>query len=328
MKIFDTLPLRILKGAYQGLEDGIRGGIDTNEKFSDGYRENDPSKKSAAGWFLSDYAGIRGGGKIGAFIGKWGGGLAAGVFAAKFLAGAFLVGGIALSWPLIAIPLLSVGAAVVGSMALGFVGRIVGATAGAIVGGVGGALVGTYSAAFRRGKYTAPEPTPEPKSPTPAAQPKPERAAAPTTPHQGHQVNGLQAQPSQPQDFTVIPPNDPRLQKVIDQSKPEPGVDPKIASNAHVQKAGVLSRIRNTLANMSSSFMGALGFRSSKEAVPDMQAAPVMAAPAASAPMPSYMNTARTQDLRAVPPQGGFTDRHMAARQQAASAGMAGRNGA
>jgi hypothetical protein len=300
-KIFDTLPFRTLKGAFQGLEDGIRGGIDTNEKFSDGYRENDTSKKSAAGWFLSDYFGVRGGGKVGAFIGKWGGGLAAGVLTAKFLAGAFLAGGVVLGWPIIAVPLISIGAAVAGGMVLGFVGRVAGATVGGILGGVGGMLVGAYGAAFRRGKYTQPKATPEPKAVTPAAQPKPEQAAAP---HQGHEVNGLQIQPSQPQDFTVIPPNDPRLQKVLDQSKPEPGVDAKIASNVHVQKAGVLSRIRNTLANMTSSFMGALGFRS-KDAAPESQPAPAMAAP-----------------------QGGFAERHMAARQQVAGVGMAGRNGA
>lgn len=131
----------------------MRGKIDENQKFSDGYREDITSKKSKAGQFASDYMGIRGGAEVGQTIGRWGGAIAGGAFALKVLmgaAGAAVLGGV---WPLIAIPLLTVTAAVVGGAVCGVAGKYAGGAVGMIAGGITGAAVGLYNGLFRRGAY-------------------------------------------------------------------------------------------------------------------------------------------------------------------------------
>lgn len=250
LKIFDTLPFRAVRGAFTGLEDGMRGDIDTNEKFSDGYRENIPEKKSAAGQFLSDYSGIRGGGKVGAAVGKWGGGTAAGVGSAIFLNN-FLVAGAAAGvfgglFPLVAAVALTAATTITAATLLAPVGKYVGSVVGAAIGGIAGTAVGAYNGIFRRGYYAkskAPEPmgpvavpdAPQPKQGVDVQQGQKKGQAMP-------QPEALFDQPSQPESMT-IPANGRRVEQVLSDAPSKAGENKNAAldANARVQPS-VLSR--------------------------------------------------------------------------------------
>lgn len=190
MNLFDTLPFRAIRGTWMGFEDGLRGRVDENEKFSDGAREDDPSKKSTAGAFLSDRAGIMGGSETGKTIGKWVGGVG-GIAAMGYIAVGMLAAGAAVS---ILPAILMIGAAgFIGAGVGGLVGKYGGGVFGAITGAVAGAAVGLYNGVFRRGPYekakepetqllpqTAPQQPqqacPAPEKPAPA-KPAPSKAA-------------------------------------------------------------------------------------------------------------------------------------------------------
>lgn len=137
-----------------GLSDGYRGHIDSNQRFSDGYRENDPEKKSAAGRILSDYSGVRGGEQVGKAIGKWGGGLAIGLTVAFFSLGFMLTGGV------LAFAVGAVGATVAGVLggtACSMIGGPVGKVLGGVTGAVLGSVTGAFNAVFRRGYFEQPK---------------------------------------------------------------------------------------------------------------------------------------------------------------------------
>lgn len=258
-----------------GLEDGMRGEIDTNEKFSDGYRENIAAKKSAAGQFLSDYAGIRGGANVGSKIGLWGGGLACGAVAASFLSG-FVAAGVAAGalagvFPVVAATALVLGAAVVGGSLLGVAGKYVGGVAGAVVGGIGGAAVGLYNGVFRRGYYEkpkapdkvndapltdAPQPVPEPRAPGQnLAEPQP-----------------LLNQTPQPQG-AVIAQNHPRVEAVLNNTAPPASKkDAVLAANNRIPQQGFISRMGNLAAIAGGSALAAIGVKSAVTAVQNRRA--------------------------------------------------------
>lgn len=169
--IFDTLPFRAVRGAFGGLEDGLRGRVDTNEKFIDGYRENDPTKKSKAGQFASDYMGVRGGSETGKTVGKWVGGLGSAVFGAHLFLGVAAAGAFAGLWPLIAVGLLTAATAFVGAGVGAFVGKYAGGALGAVGGAITGSAVGLYNGIFRRGSF---EKGKEPEVPEPMITPQPD----------------------------------------------------------------------------------------------------------------------------------------------------------
>lgn len=176
--IFDTLPFRAVRGFFRGMEHGAMGKVDTNTRFSDGVWTDDPAKKSAAGRFLSEKAGINGGHSTGKFIGKWTGALiGAGFAAVVFFNPVMLAVGLgptllAIGTGAVAAGLFSWAGANIGAV----VGRTVGSVAGAVVGGALGAVTGTFNAIFKRGYYSPlrkqdPQ-TPEPQTPQEAkAQP-------------------------------------------------------------------------------------------------------------------------------------------------------------
>lgn len=150
------LPVRMARGFFEGAEDGFRGKIDSNQQFDDGIRLNDPAKKSAAGRFLSDWSGARGGSEKGHTIGKWVGGLFCGIAMFKFCLMFMAVSAGFALWPLCATALLTAGAAWAGANIGAVTGRAVGPFIGAPVGAVLGSLVGLYSATFKRGHYAEP----------------------------------------------------------------------------------------------------------------------------------------------------------------------------
>lgn len=181
MNLFDTLPFRAIRGTWMGFEDGLRGRVDTNERFSDGASEGDPSKKSTAGIFLSDRAGIMGGSETGKSIGKWVGGIG-GMAAMGYLAVGLFAAGAAVS--ILPAILMVAGAGFIGAGVGGFIGKYTGGVFGAITGAIAGAGVGFYNGVFRRGPYEkakepetelVPEvapPQPKKQQPQPPAQSK------------------------------------------------------------------------------------------------------------------------------------------------------------
>lgn len=181
--LFDTLPFRMIRGTWMGFEDGLRGRVDKNEKFIDGKRENDPSKKSTAGAFLSDRAGIMGGSETGKTIGKWVGGIGTGFFTAHLMAGIITAGALTGLWPIFAAAMMTIGAGIVGAAVCGFAGKYAGGVLGAVAGGIAGAFVGLYNGVFRRGPYAkAKEPEKQPFVPQapepPVAEPSPQQPCA------------------------------------------------------------------------------------------------------------------------------------------------------
>jgi hypothetical protein len=149
--IFDSAPFMAIRGGFKGFEDGFRGKIDTNEKFGDGYRENDPEKKSAAGQFLSDYSGIQGGAAVGQKTSAWIGGLVcAGLMAGVAFPMAIAMAGV---FPFFAAGLLTLAAGMIGGPLMGVVGKYVGGFLGAGVGAIGGSAVGAYNGVFKKGNY-------------------------------------------------------------------------------------------------------------------------------------------------------------------------------
>lgn len=188
MNIFDTLPFRAIRGTWMGLEDGLRGGVDTNEKFSDGARENDPSKKSTAGAFLSDRAGVMGGSDTGRKVGKWVGALGGMAIMGKIVLGAMAAGGLVGAWPIFAAVMLTAGAGFVGAGVGGLVGKYTGGFFGAVAGVIAGPFVGLYNGVFRRGPYEKvkerkqdilPPDMPPVEQPAPQAAPQPPAAPSP-----------------------------------------------------------------------------------------------------------------------------------------------------
>lgn len=267
-----------------GLEDGMRGDIDTNEKFSDGYRENDPAKKSAAGQFLSDYSGIRGGARVGETIGKWGGGLACGAVAGSYLSG-FVAAGVAAgalagAWPVIGAVLLTAGAAFFGGAALGVVGKYVGGFTGAIAGAIGGAAVGTYNAVFRRGYYAKGK-KPDPVDIAPAT--VPEAAPTPEQPLEPGQ-NLAQPQPlvsqAQPPQGTAVGQDHPRVQAVLDNTTPPASEkDAALAANGRVPQMGFMSRMGQIAAVAGGSMLAAVGVKSAVNSMKERRNAKLGEAP-------------------------------------------------
>lgn len=255
--IFDTLPFRVIKGAFTGLEDGMRGKIDTNEKFSDGAREEDNEKKSAAGQFLSDYSGIQGGAAVGQKIGQWGGGLASALIILKVMLGVLASGAAAgvLSgiFPLVVAGAAVIGAGIVGGSLLGVAGKYVGGFIGAGIGGVFGSVVGTYNAVFRKGKYAEKEKPPPP-------------IAVPDAPQPGQSAGqGASIQPIVTQEKaepTVIPKNSDRVQHILDNSLPPADKeDVVLAANTRV-RSGFLSRMGQMFSTAAASVLGFFGVKS------------------------------------------------------------------
>lgn len=188
--IFDTLPFRAIRGAFGGFEDGLRGRVDTNEKFIDGYREDDPTKKSKAGQFASDYMGVRGGSETGKTVGKWVGGLGSAVFGAHFFLGVAAAGAFAGLWPLIAVGLLTAATTFAGAGIGAYVGKYAGGALGAVGGAITGSVVGLYNGIFRRGSF---EKGKEPEPPAPMITPQPDVEALKA------QAAAQQQSPQQPQ---------------------------------------------------------------------------------------------------------------------------------
>ncbi|MBM3617606.1 MAG: hypothetical protein FJX23_03580, partial [Alphaproteobacteria bacterium] len=166
-------PVAAVMGALGGMSDGLRGKVDENEKFSDGKWENDPLKKSRGGRFLSEYAGVRGGEKVGKQVGGWGVAAGAAYMTGSFLAAFIGAAGLVGAFPIFAAGVLVVGAAAAGGLIGSWAGKHVGRVVGGVIGAVGGAAVGAYSGAFRRGYYKDPEKANQydnlpSKTPTPA----------------------------------------------------------------------------------------------------------------------------------------------------------------
>lgn len=181
-------PFAAALGALGGMSDGIRGKVDENEKFSDGKWEDDPLKKSRGGRFFSEYAGVRGGEKVGKQVGGWGVAAGAAYMTGSFLAAFIGAAGLVGAFPIFAAGVLVVAAAAAGGLVGSWAGKHVGRVVGAAIGGVGGSAVGAYSATFRRGYYKDPEkgdafdglPS---NTPTPANAPSPEQPS-PNAPEQ------------------------------------------------------------------------------------------------------------------------------------------------
>lgn len=325
LKLFDTLPFRAVRGAFMGLEDGMRGEIDTNEKFSDGYRENDPKKKSAAGQFLSDYSGIRGGAYVGEKIGQWGGGAACGVVAASwlssFVSAGLAAGALAGAWPIFAAGVLVVGAAIAGGALLGVAGKYAGGFTGAIAGGIGGTLVGTYNAVFRRGYYAKGK-KPEPVDMAPAT--TPEAAPAPQAPEAGQGTAQPQMQPqTQPQQPTVVGQNHPRVEAVLNNATPPASKqEAALAANARIPQTGFMAKLGQMAAIGGGSMLAAMGVKSAVNAAKERRNAKLGEAPALQPVAPRYLAQ------EAVPSYMAASDMSRAKRQVDAGLAQSGLRGA
>lgn len=154
MAFEDWLPIRAIRGFIGGIGHGFRGQMDTNTRFSDGVWTNNPEQMSAAGRFLSQYAGVRGGYTTGEKVGKWGAAAAGAYYSLGLAIG--IGGAIGGFFPIIAGAVM-VGVATWLSANVGaVVGRTVGSVIGGVVGAVGGAVVGTFNAIFKRGYYKDP----------------------------------------------------------------------------------------------------------------------------------------------------------------------------
>lgn len=178
-------PFTAVTGALGGMSDGLRGKVDENEKFSDGKWEDDPLKKSRGGRFLSEYAGVRGGEKVGKQVGGWGVAAGAAYMTGSFLAAFIGAAGLVGAFPIFAAGVLVVAAAAAGGLIGSWAGKHVGRVVGGVVGAAGGAAVGAYSGAFGRGYYKDPEKgkgyespeAPMPENPAPEA-PAPQAPAS------------------------------------------------------------------------------------------------------------------------------------------------------
>lgn len=160
-------PVRAVLGALGGMSDGLRGKVDENEQYADGASGQDPLKKSRAGRFLSNYAGIRGGEEMGDKYGTLGMALGGGIMAAQFVFGTAMLGAGLAGFPLFA-GMFIIGATAFAGVCLGaYVSKPAGRVIGGILGAVGGAVVGAYSAVFKRGYYKEPEVAREGEPPSP-----------------------------------------------------------------------------------------------------------------------------------------------------------------
>jgi hypothetical protein len=307
MNLLETWPFRAIRGAFAGFSDGLRGEVDTNQKFSDGHRENDPDKKSAAGSFLSDYSGIRGGARVGRVVGTWGGGLATALLAAQFAVGAAFTGGL---WPIIAAGIVIVGASLVGGALLGFAGKYIGGALGGVGGAVLGSVVGLYNGLFRRGKYVQQEAPSLPDNGSPRV-PVPEVATPELHPEHG-----------QPQPLPSPP-------VVAEPNSPPPAQGAYAAPQAPASPPGMFARLGNAAALAGSGALAALGVKSAVHAAHSRRrdaamaqntpAATPMPAPAArpATPAASYTSATPGRHFRAgktpepssSPKKGGFVER-------------------
>lgn len=154
-EIKNLLPIRAVRGLFGGAADGFHGKVDANEHFSDGAWENDPEKKSRAGRFLSEYAGVHGGYEKGNGAGKWVGAIGCALLAATFFI-PFAIG-LAGIFPFFAAAVAIGCSAWLGANLGAVAGRSLSSVSGGIIGTIGGALVGTYNAVFNRGAYLDPE---------------------------------------------------------------------------------------------------------------------------------------------------------------------------
>ena len=205
--ISNLLPFRALRGLFGGMEDGFRGKMDENEHFKDGKWANDPTKKSKAGRFLSEWSGVRGSHEKGQKIGKWGGAFAAGGLMAHFLVTTAMVGVGFAAWPIFS-GMLLVGATAWLAGNIGAVlGRNIGMISGGLFGAIGGAVVGAYNGIFKRGAFHEPKAPGEETVPDAPKEPKKSKEASPETPEQATGKDGKtdKSQPVQAADPAVAP---------------------------------------------------------------------------------------------------------------------------